>query len=239
MILKGFFMMLHLTNLTLQRLEGISFTWVKGQNLTVLGVNGAGKTTLAQAIVGLLKSDQVMLNETTIGALQDEERKIHLNYVPSTLAMYDPYFDVRSFLLLSSENDQQGADHALEQFELTHFASQPVVSLSSGESQLLLSASALLRQATFTIFDEPTANLDPLKQRLMVDFLKDSSSLPSKMIITHDLNVAYHLGYDILVLNQGKIIFQGAASRFFEAQHIEAFYQGAIKRVGDHFVVNL
>ena len=127
--------------------------------------------------------------------------------------VFDEFITVREFLELGLINGVVGAqpptgiDDVLEKLHITHLSEKNCKALSSGESQLLLIASALLHDARYTIFDEPTANLDPQKMQLLFGLLKDVTTLQSKVIITHNLDLAYKLGYDILFLKEGAVSF--------------------------------
>jgi iron complex transport system ATP-binding protein len=126
----------------------------------------------------------------------------------------------------------------LRLLELEHLKNKPCQQLSSGEQQLTMIASAILHNAQITIFDEPTANLDPKKSRDIFSLLK-SKLFQSKIIITHDLNLAYKLGYAILYIKEGKIMFNGCSKEFFTESNLDNFFGTSVKMVEDIVVVNL
>ncbi|MCK4974316.1 MAG: ATP-binding cassette domain-containing protein, partial [Sulfurimonas sp.] len=126
----------------------------------------------------------------------------------------------------------------LELLDLKTLEHKPCITLSSGEQQLTMLASSLLHNAQLTIFDEPTANLDP-KKTLKVAQILASQRIQNRIIITHDLNLAHKLGYKILYMLNGKIEFFDKNKKFFADSNLDKFFGSSLKRVDEYFVVNL
>jgi iron complex transport system ATP-binding protein len=126
----------------------------------------------------------------------------------------------------------------LKLLNIEHLKDRPCKQLSSGEQQLSMLATAVLHNAQITIFDEPTANLDPQKSRDVFSLLK-SNLFQSKIIITHDLNLAYKLGYDVMFIKDGKIIFNDSSKNFFQSSSLDSFFGSSVKMINDVVMVNL
>ena len=223
-------------------LETLSFTLHETQNLTVLGSNGAGKSTLAKILCGLYKTQKaVQLDGAYIEKIPPRERSAQINYIPPKLQIYEQYITVEAFLGLSrfqGTGREAYLHEVLGLLGLSAFAKNYCSRLSSGEQQLLLIASALMHGAKMTIFDEPTANLDPRKIKTVYDILQ-SDSLSQKIVITHDLQLAYRLGYPILYIKAGRGKLYETAEAFFEMQNLEKLFDGSVKKVCDAIVVQL
>jgi iron complex transport system ATP-binding protein len=232
--------MLHVADLTAQILKNISFTLREGENLTILGNNGSGKTTLARALCHLIPSQNIFLEGKNMGEIAPHLRSQMINYVPTSLDIYDEYLSVRDYLDLNCIKgaDPQKREEILGVLEIEHLKHSPCQRLSSGESSLLLIAGAILHRAAYTILDEPTANLDQAKKVKIYHLLKNGSYFQNKIIITHDLNLAYKLGYDVLYLEEGSIRFFGACGDFFDPAHLEGCFGNAVQNIGGNFVVN-
>ena len=109
---------------------------------------------------------------------------------------------------------------------------------SSGEKQLLLLGSSIIHNAQITIFDELTANLDISRIKEVFDIFK-SDLLKQKIIITHNLDLAYALKYKVLFLKAGRVEFFGEHDEFFENTNLKKFYNDSISKINTHLVVNL
>jgi len=232
-------MPLKIDNYSNEILKGISFSLEAGEHLIILGSNGVGKTTLAKVLCGMTPSSSVSIDNITPSKVYGEKRAKLINYIPPKLDVFDEFITVREFLEIGTFNNDLSIDASLEKLHITHLTNKACKMLSSGESQLLLIASALLHDARYTIFDEPTANLDPQKMQLLFNLLKDETTLQSKLIITHNLDLAYKLGYNILFLEEGAVKFYGSNSDFFTQTHLDALYDGSVEKRENNIVVKL
>jgi iron complex transport system ATP-binding protein len=233
-------MPLKIDNYSNEILKNISFNLEAGEHLIILGSNGVGKTTLAKVLCGMTPSSSVSIDNINPSKVYGEKRAKLINYIPPKLDVFDEFITVREFLELGGAfNNDLSIDASLERLHIKHLANKACKMLSSGESQLLLIASALLHDARYTIFDEPTANLDPQKMQLLFNLLKDETTLQSKLIITHNLDLAYKLGYNILFLEEGAVKFYGSNADFFTQTHLDALYDGSVEKCENNIVVKL
>lgn len=230
--------MLKTTEFSNNILTNINFHLNDGENLVILGSNGAGKSTLAKILCGISHSQAVELFGKKLHLFSAKERSEFINYVPPKLEIFDEYLCVQEYLELSRLYSKLTINETLELLDLSTLENKPCITLSSGEGQLLLLASSLLHNAKLTIFDEPTANLDP-KKMLKVAKILSSDKIQSRIIITHDLNLAHKLGYKILYMSEGKIEFFDKNERFFEKSNLDKLFGTSIKQIEGYFVVNL
>ena len=233
--------MLKVDNVSFNILKDVSFELKEDENIVILGSNGAGKTTLAKVLTGLIENGNVFIEGKKVSSQSAKKRAEILNYIPAKLEIYDEHLTLREYLELSLLNgsDISTLDEVLKLLEIEHLSGKNCKSLSSGESQLLLIASAILHNAKLTILDEPTSNLDQQKKVKIYDILKNGKLFNTKVIITHDLNIAYKLGFRVLFLDNGKVVFDGSSKEFFAEQNIKRTFNGAVKKVDDYFVVNI
>ena len=230
--------MLKINNYQSSILHDISLE-IKG-NTIILGSNGSGKSTLAKVMVGIIENEAT----TILGKKHHELSRIQkietINYIPSKLEIFDEYMSVQEFLELSfigiSKIKVQELASLLGISTLLEHNCQ---TLSSGESQLLLMASCIAHNALITILDEPTSNLDQIKTKRVFDIVNSNEYLQHKIIITHDLNFAYKLGFDIVFIQSGKVVFQGSNEAFFCAKNMETFFGNSVKIVENFVVSNL
>lgn len=230
--------MLQINNYNSSILHDISLN-IK-ENTVILGSNGSGKSTLAKVMVGIIENDAVKIQEKTHEELSHSQKVKMINYIPSKLEIFDEYMSVQEFLALSFIEE---GDFKVEELShllgITHLLNHSCQTLSSGESQLLLMASSIAHGAKITILDEPTSNLDQMKTKKVFDILNDDTYLNHKIVITHDLNFAYKLGFNIVFINSGKVVFHGSNEAFFCLDNMKKFFGNSVKIVENFVVSNL
>lgn len=231
--------MLKLNNYNSSILKEVYLELSSPQNLIILGNNGAGKTTLAKVLSGIIDNNSCLVDNQIISTLYGTARTKLINYIPTKLEVFDEYLSVFEFLTLSCLDEGGSINNILELLEICYLKDKLCINLSSGEAALVLLASAILHNARFTILDEINSNLDPQKQKLVYQILKNNEFLQSKCIITHNLNFAFKLGFDILYLGEGKTLFYGKNSDFFDEQNLFKFFGHSVKRVENMVVVAL
>lgn len=232
--------MLEIKNYNNSILKDITFALNSDENLLILGENGAGKSTLARVLSNLILNDKVLIFGQNLSKISNLKKAKLINYIPSKLDIFDEYMTVNEFLENSfiQNVDNIKLEKTLSLLGLKDLQDRFCSLLSSGEKQLLLLASAILHDAKITIFDELTANLDIKHLKDVYDILC-SSELQQKIIITHNLDLAFALKYKILFIKAGKIEFFGNSVEFFEDENLKRFYGNSILKLQNHLIVKL
>ena len=232
--------MLEINNYNSSILHEISFRLEDNENLIILGENGAGKSTLAKVLSNLIENDKVKIFNENINKMDDLKRAFLINYIPPKLSIFDEYITLREFLELSfiSSVDNEKINSVIKLLNLRKLENKYCKSFSSGEKQLLLLASSIIHDAKITIFDELTANLDISRLKEVFDIF-NSDLLNQKIVITHNLDLAYALRYKVLFLKDGIIEFFGSHDEFFDNKNLKRFYKDTIRKLDNHLVVNL
>ena len=232
--------MFEINNYNSSILHEISFRLEDNENLIILGENGAGKSTLAKVLSNLIENDKVKIFNENINKMDDLKRAFLINYIPPKLSIFDEYITLREFLELSfiSSVDNEKINSVIKLLNLKKLGNKYCKSFSSGEKQLLLLASSMIHDAEITIFDELTANLDISRLKEVFDIF-NSDLLNQKIVITHNLDLAYALRYKVLFLKDGIIEFFGSHDEFFDNKNLKRFYKDTIRKLDNHLVVNL
>jgi ATP-binding cassette, subfamily C, bacterial CydCD len=215
-------------------LNGVSLTLAPGRRVVLVGPSGSGKTTLVNLLLRFWDYDagHIWLGTGSDqgGELRDyraEDVRRLLGVVGQAVHLFNA--TVRENLLLArpdaAEDDlvrvtQQANIYdfivSLPQGLDTWIGEQGVL-LSAGQRQRLAVARVLLRDTPVLIFDEPTANLDPLvAAALMRDVLQMTASR-SSLFITHRL-VGLEDMDEILVLQRGRIVERGRHDELMQAR---------------------
>lgn len=203
-------------------------------HLTILGANGSGKSTLAKAICGLISYEgSISVDGKDIQEFSYIQRAKELAYIPTKLEVYDSCIGVEEFVLLSrfaykknflnySQKDRTIVLDTLEFLNISHLKDSPVNSLSSGESALVLVASALTGQSKIIIFDEPTANLDPYNSKVIAQHIKGLKEYHQVILITHDLHLASFIDSPTLFIKDTKVKYRD--DNFFNSDFLQELY---------------
>ncbi|MDW8100378.1 MAG: thiol reductant ABC exporter subunit CydC [Anaerolineae bacterium] len=202
-------------------LRGVNLDLLPGHSIAVVGPSGSGKSSLARALLRLWEYER---GSITIGGV--ELRQIASSDVPrifAYVAQQTHLFNgtIRENLLLACPNAaEEDIIRAAEAAQAHAFiASLPRgydtwvgelgLRLSGGERQRIAIARALLQDAPVLILDEPTANLDAITERRLLEVIRQIARDRSLLLITHRLTgIAW--ADEILVLKRGQIVERGS-----------------------------
>ncbi len=185
-------------------LDNVSFK-VNGGRLGIIGPNGAGKTTLFNVISGFLKpnSGKVKFNGKDITGLKPSKiAEMGLVRTFQILKVFKS-LTVQENLSIISEDSRE----LLEIVDLWEKRDVLAGNLSQGEMRKLGIALALAKNPKMLLLDEPFSGLSPLECESLVEILKEVKT--PMVIIEHKLGELFDLVDRVIVLNFGKIIFEG------------------------------
>ena len=228
-------------------LSDISVSVAPGSLTGLLGPNGCGKTTLLKLLSGVLKPD---LGSVRLG--QRELRLLSARAVAQQIAVVPqethPAFDftVLEMVLmgrhphlgafqLEGPDDLAIAREALVATGTAHLAARAYMTLSGGEKQRVVIASALAQKPKVLLLDEPTASLDLGYQLEIAALLKDLNRERgvTMVLATHDLNLAASLCDTLVLVRQGRVLMQGPTSEVLTSATVQQLY-GVIADVSFH-----
>ncbi len=197
-------------------LDAISLN-LEEQRIGVIGANGSGKSTLLRLVNGLVQptSGKVTVDgEDTVRDVRKVRRNVGFVFTDplSQLVMPTGREDVELSLRRSTKNGterRKAAETALARLGLLHLADQSIYELSGGERQLMALAAVLAVEPAVLVLDEPSTLLDLRNRELLRRTL---AGLDQQVIMsTHDLDMALDMDR-VLVIDQGKVVFDGAAA---------------------------
>ncbi|HLP92005.1 MAG TPA: phosphonate ABC transporter ATP-binding protein [Nostocaceae cyanobacterium] len=220
---------------SLQRpiLSGINCHIHAGEFVALLGLNGAGKSTLLKSLVGLvpLVDGEIIINGITltrqnlpkirsqIGMLFQGGGLIRqLSAIDNVLCGRLGRRNTWQTLLGFPQRDRLLASELLAQLGLKELAYQKTGLLSGGQQQRVAIARALIQSPQILLADEPTTGLDVVAAQQVMQTLSELHQEQGLTIITvlHDLGMAAQYAQRAIVLDAGKIVYDGSCHNLQE-----------------------
>jgi len=219
-------------------LHNVSLSVERGSIVGLLGPNGSGKTTLLRIVAGILRplSGRVLIGGQPIDQLTRREMARRVAVVPQeTHSTFD--FSVMDMVLmgryphlgpfeLEGAADQDIARETLAATGTAALETRAFATLSGGEKQRVIIASALAQAAEMLLLDEPTASLDLGYQFEIAALLRrlNAERRTTMIVSTHDLNLAAALCEHIVLLKGGHVLAHGATKDTLTADNIRWLY---------------
>ena len=227
----------------LQAVDQVSFSIPRGRTFGLVGESGSGKSTVARMIAGLLTPDQGRI--TFDGIVRHGEDAPRLSAAQqqalrrrSQMIFQDPYASLnprwRVDRLIAEPLQVLGITHdpaeigarvadMLRRVRMSpDDARKYPHQFSGGQRQRIAIARALISQPEFIICDEPTSALDVSVQAQVLNLMRDLQDEfgLTYLLISHNLAVIRFMCDDVGVMQQGKLVEQGAADAILDApQH--------------------
>ncbi|AOA57010.1 type I secretion system permease/ATPase [Acinetobacter larvae] len=192
-----------------------------GEKIAILGRNGAGKSTLLQLLAGMQFADKgkVYLEGLDLSRIDPADIRRDMALLNQNAHLF--FGSIRDNLTLgaplATDEDILNALHmtgALDivhakQDGLSHVILEGGVGFSGGQRQALLLTRLLLRQPNILLLDEPTAALDEISERQLIEHLKQWLGHRTLVVATHRRAVL-ELVDRIIVINEGKVVMDGS-----------------------------
>ena len=204
--------------------DDVSFELEEGQITTIVGESGSGKSTVARMLLGLLPvtSGTLTFKDSDVTHLKGRDRAEYWKQVQAVFqdpfSSFNQFFTVkdllnRSIKLVGSQVGKQRMEEALGHvgMDLTALGRYPH-EMSGGQRQRVMIARALMMQPTMLVADEATSMLDASLRVNVLNVLKDLREElgMTVLFITHDIGQACYLADQVLVMEHGVMVEQGA-----------------------------
>lgn len=204
-------------NQTHTAVADLNITIKPGEIVGFIGPNGAGKTTTIKMLTGILKPTKGSININGFDIVsQALEAKKQFGYVSD---------DPNSFLKLkgleylnfiadiyevSSQDRLQRIEHYANILDMSHALGDKIASYSHGMRQKIMIIAVLIHDPNLLILDEPLTGLDPQSSFALKQIMRERTQEGKSVFFsTHVLEVAEKLCDRIIIINKGKMIFEG------------------------------
>jgi len=211
-------------------LDGVDLNIETGSFVAVLGHNGSGKSTLAKHLNAILlptggkvyvdgidtvNEEELLAIRRTVGMVfQNPDNQIVANVVEEDVAF------APENLGYPSAEIRERVDLALKLVGMSEFATHAPHLLSGGQKQRIAIAGVIAMRPRCLVLDEPTAMLDPVGRKEVMDTIKDLNTRAgvTVVLITHHMDEAAQADR-LVVMSKGRIVADGTPKEVF--QHVE------------------
>ena len=202
-------------------LKDVKFEILKGSALGIIGHSGAGKSTLIDIILGLLKSDDELVNVDGLNIHKNiTSWQKQIGYVPQSIYLMDDTLKKNiAFGIKETEINNEKLHNSLKLSQLSKiipslekgvetFIGENGIRLSGGQKQRIGIARALYSNPEILVLDESTSSLDYKTEREILESVKNLKGLVTSIIISHRVDNLKFCD-NVLLLEDGQIIFIG------------------------------
>jgi len=218
--LKGAFRdLLNRNYKVLRAVDDISFTVNQGEMVGYIGENGAGKSTTIKMLTGILTPTDGMVRVNGMNPHKERERFVRSIGVVFgqrsqlwwDIAVQESFRLLKKVYKVSDEDYKNHMEHVIEALDIGPLLDKPVRKLSLGQRMRCELAAALIHNPPLLFLDEPTIGLDVLVKLKIRKFLKEMNEKYQTTILltTHDLSDIEALCERVVMLDEGKIIYDG------------------------------
>ncbi|MBA2251570.1 MAG: ATP-binding cassette domain-containing protein [Nitrospirales bacterium] len=216
-------------------LHDVSFGVQRGETKVILGASGSGKSTILKLILGLIRPDRGSIRINGRDTTQLDERELqhccreHMAMVFQNAALFDS-LTVRENVgyrlwergTRSGDEIEKIVEESLRFVGLDDVLEKMPAELSGGMRKRVGIARALASGAEVILYDEPTAGLDPINTCLITRLiLKLKAQHVTQIVVTHDLKTADSVAESILMIQRGRVIFEGTSQEMKQSHDQE------------------
>jgi phospholipid/cholesterol/gamma-HCH transport system ATP-binding protein len=213
-------------------LDDVTLDVARGTAFCLLGRSGTGKSVMLKHIIGLLKPDRghVVVHGRTIDALKRRELsdvRRSIGFLFQNSALFDSIsvgenvaFPLRRHTDWSDAKIREVAKARLADVGLEKDYDKMPADLSGGMKKRAGLARAMALDPEILLVDEPSAGLDPITSDEIDDLLVDLKQKGTTLVVvTHNIPSARHIGDELAMLHQGKLIARGTAAELERSEH--------------------
>ena len=207
-----------------QVLDGVDLDIATGETVTVIGRSGTGKSVLLKHVVGLMVPDEGSIEvdgENIVGMKEHEINEIRKRFgmLFQGAALFDSLtvgenvgLALREHQRMPEAEIRRRVAERLDWVGLRGVENMKPASLSGGMRKRVGLARAIAMDPAFILYDEPTTGLDPIMADVIDQLIREMQKRlhVTSIVVTHDLQSAFKVSDRFAMLNDGRIVFEGA-----------------------------
>ena len=209
--------------------DDVSFECSPGRIFGLLGPNAAGKTTTLRMLATILTPTRGTIHVGGVDIVREPEAaRRNLGFLTSSTGLYER-MTPREFLRfygrlyeIPRNKIEKRIDELLVRFALVADADRLCGTLSTGTQQKVNVARSVIHDPPVLIFDEPTANLDIVVARTVIEFLRDSRERGRAILLSgHRMEEVGDLCDDVGLLHDGRLQAAGKIEDLYRQYGVE------------------
>ena len=222
-------------------LQDVSLEIAKGEIVAIIGHTGSGKSTLVQHLNGLLKPDK---GTATIDDINISSKGVQAKNARQQVGMVFQYPEHQIFAETVFEDiafgprnkgfNEEEVDKAVREamafvgLEYDTFAQRSPFQMSGGQMRRVAIAGVVAMNPDYLVLDEPSAGLDPRSRNAVFREIMDlhKSRGIAIVLVTHSMEEAVKYANRLLVVNAGKVLFDGEPAAIFKEHGTELVQVG-------------
>lgn len=202
-------------------LNDVSFQVQRGECVGIIGLNGSGKSTLLKILTGVITQTA---GDVTINGKVSALLELGAGFNPEYTGIENIYLN-STIMGYSDEETKKRLPDIMEFADIGDFIYQPVKNYSSGMFVRLAFAIAINIEPDILIIDEALSVGDVFFQQKCYRKIRELTGKATVLIVSHDMNAMTKFCKRVLVMNQGRLIFDGqpqeAVTRYFKIKQGE------------------
>lgn len=220
----------------IRALQGVSFSVLKGEIVTLIGANGAGKTSILRAVSGLVNYSGSIIFEGQDLKRVPAHRIVGLGIaqVPEGRGIFGNLTVLENLRLATWQRTDKGEieadyDRVFQIFpRLKERQHQASGTLSGGEQQMLAVGRALMSRGQLMLLDEPSMGLSPRLVQDIFRIIEDINRAGTTiLLVEQNANMALRIASRAYVLETGSVMLSGTGRELLHDPRVKEAYLGA------------
>ena len=214
-------------------LDRVNLKIYDGHVTTIIGKSGTGKSVLLKHIIGLLSPTEgrILFHGKPIDEMNRKEINAYkdlFSYLFQNNALFDSLTVFENIALplqqttnMSRKEIERRVMEKIDQMELLEVSGKYASELSGGMQKRVALARALITNPKVVLFDEPTTGQDPIRKNAILNLIAHNQKKFgfTTIMISHDIPDVFFISDRVLILYEGRIIFQGPPDELDQLDH--------------------
>tara|TARA_R100001369_G_scaffold92838_1_gene140295 strand:- start:4753 stop:5517 length:765 start_codon:yes stop_codon:yes gene_type:complete len=214
-------------------LKGISTTFDKGKTNLIIGQSGSGKTVMLKCLLGLFKPEKgrIYYEESAIQDMDDDQQRALREDIGMLFqggALFDSMnieenvmFPLRMFSKQKKSEMLERVNEVLSRVNLENVNKKFPAEISGGMQKRVSIARAIVNRPKYLFCDEPNSGLDPKTATLIDNLIQEITHEYdiTTVVVTHDMNSVMEIGEKVVLLKEGKLVWQGTNQEIFKTDN--------------------